>query len=196
MPRRVAEIASAAGNKETELAAAASLREARLRDSELFLLVLALAAGIAAGLGVVLINFRSSLVRHLAFAVPLGSHLSEVAGVGTGPLVADADPRWSARRAHRNPATPLAPARGRRRDRGKRAVRRPDVVGRQHRAGLGDDPVGRIRRLGRARSGLYPARRGDGLAARPQHRLAPRRRAPRSWAAAPPARSPRRSTRR
>jgi chloride channel protein, CIC family len=87
MPRRVAEIASAAGNKETELASAASLREARLRDSELFLLVLALAAGIAAGLGVVLINLSLSLVRHLAFAVPLGSHLSEVTGVGPARLL-------------------------------------------------------------------------------------------------------------
>ena len=47
-----------------------------MRDSELFLLVLALAAGIAAGLGVVLINLVLDLVRHLAFALPAGAHLS------------------------------------------------------------------------------------------------------------------------
>src|SRR5271170_6579583 len=87
MPRCVAEIASAAGSKETELAAAGPRREARLRDSELFLLVLALAAGIAAGLGVVLINLSLGVVRHLAFAVPIGAHLSEIVSVNTTRLV-------------------------------------------------------------------------------------------------------------
>jgi chloride channel protein, CIC family len=87
MPRRVAEIASDAGREESDLAAAGTRREARLRDSELFLLVLALAAGIAAGLGVVLINLLLGLVRHLAFAVPFGAHLSEVTGIGPPRVV-------------------------------------------------------------------------------------------------------------
>jgi chloride channel protein, CIC family len=87
MPRCVAEIASAAGNKETELASAGPLREARLRDSELFVLVLALAAGVAAGLGVVLINLFLGVVRHLAFAVPIGAHLSEIVGIAPPRLV-------------------------------------------------------------------------------------------------------------
>jgi chloride channel protein, CIC family len=78
----VADIASDAGIEEADLAAASTRREARLRDSELFLLVLALATGIAAGLGVVVINLSLGLVRKLAFGVPFGSHLSEVTGIG------------------------------------------------------------------------------------------------------------------
>ena len=81
MPRCVAEIASAAGREETELAAAGARREARLRDSELFVLVLALAVGVAAGLGVVLINLALGVVRNLAFGIPFGSHLSEIVDV-------------------------------------------------------------------------------------------------------------------
>jgi len=81
MRRRVAEIASDAGRRETDLAAAGTRREARLRDSELFLLVLALATGIAAGIGVVLINLMLAGVRKLAFGVPFGSHLSEITGI-------------------------------------------------------------------------------------------------------------------
>jgi chloride channel protein, CIC family len=88
MPRCVAEIASAGESKETELASASSPREARrLRDSELFVLVLALAAGIAAGLSVVLINLSLNLVRHLAFAIPFGAHLSEVVAIQPARLV-------------------------------------------------------------------------------------------------------------
>ncbi len=83
----MAEIASAAGSSETELAAAGPRREARLRDSELFLLVLALATGIAAGLGVVLINLLLGLVRHMAFAVPFDAHLSEVVAIEPVRLV-------------------------------------------------------------------------------------------------------------
>ena len=75
---RVAEIAPAEGNEEIESAAPGSRRaEARLRDSELFLLVLALGAGVAAGLGVVLTDLLLGLVRHFAFAVPDEGHLSE-----------------------------------------------------------------------------------------------------------------------
>src|SRR5262249_15625504 len=50
---------------------------ARLRDSELFLLALALGAGVAAGLSVVAIDLLLDLVRHLAFAMPAGGHLSD-----------------------------------------------------------------------------------------------------------------------
>ena len=82
MRMRVAEIASDARIRDTDLAAAGSRREARLRDSELFLLVLALAAGVAAGLGVVLINLSLGIVRKLAFDIPIGAHLSEVTGIG------------------------------------------------------------------------------------------------------------------
>jgi chloride channel protein, CIC family len=49
---------------------------ARLRDSELFLVALALGAGVAAGLGVVAIDLLRDLLRHWAFAIPLGKHLS------------------------------------------------------------------------------------------------------------------------
>jgi chloride channel protein, CIC family len=52
--------------------------ERRLRDSELFLLVLALGAGIAAGIGVVLIDLLLALLRHLAFAIPPDGHLSDI----------------------------------------------------------------------------------------------------------------------
>ena len=81
MRRRVAEIASAGETEDTDLDAAAPRREARLRDSELFLLVLALATGIAAGLGVALINVLLGAIRHVAFGVPFGAHLSEVTGI-------------------------------------------------------------------------------------------------------------------
>ena len=54
---RVAEIAPVEGREEIETAAVGTRRaDARLRDSELFLRVLALGAGIAAGLGVVVID--------------------------------------------------------------------------------------------------------------------------------------------
>jgi chloride channel protein, CIC family len=89
MRRRVAEIAPAAGREETESAAAGARRaEARLRDSELFLLVLALGAGVAAGLGVVMIDLFLDAVRHFAFAIPFGGHLSDAAALGGARLVA------------------------------------------------------------------------------------------------------------
>src|SRR5207245_9917979 len=50
----------------------------RLRDSELFLLVLALAAGAAAGLGVVLIDLLLAVLRWLAFGIPFDGHLSDI----------------------------------------------------------------------------------------------------------------------
>jgi chloride channel protein, CIC family len=74
----VAEIAPAEGREEIESAAPGSHRaEARLRDSELFLLVLALGAGVAAGLGVVLTDLLLDLIRRFAFAVPDEGHLSQ-----------------------------------------------------------------------------------------------------------------------
>ena len=76
----VAEIAPASettqtsAERETEPPAA----EARLRDSELFLLVLALAAGIVAGIGVVLMDLVLNLLRWLAFGVSSDGHLSDI----------------------------------------------------------------------------------------------------------------------
>ena len=88
MRRRVAEIAPAEGREEIDAAAVGTRRaEARLRDSELFLLVLALGAGIAAGLGVVLIDLLLDLIRHYAFAIPTGGHLSDAAKLAPARLV-------------------------------------------------------------------------------------------------------------
>ena len=88
MRRRVAEIAPAEGTEEIDAAAVGIRRaEARLRDSELFLLVLALGAGIAAGLGVVLIDLLLDLIRHYAFAIPTGGHLSDAAKLEPARLV-------------------------------------------------------------------------------------------------------------
>ncbi len=81
MPTPVAEIASDAGIEEVDLTAAGTRRETRLRDSELFLLVLALVTGAVAGLGVVVINLSLGVVRLGAFNIPFGSHLSEVTGI-------------------------------------------------------------------------------------------------------------------
>ena len=65
------------GREEIDAAAGGARRaEARLRDSELFLLLLALGAGIAAGLGVVAIDLSLDLVRFIAFGLPQGTHLS------------------------------------------------------------------------------------------------------------------------
>lgn len=63
-------------------AASAQPGETRLRDSELFLLVLALAAGVAAGLGVVLMDLALAVLRRLAFGVAPEEHLSDI---GLGP---------------------------------------------------------------------------------------------------------------
>jgi len=59
----------------TEIAISA---EARLRDSELFLLMLALAAGVAAGLGVVLMDLALGLLRRIAFGISTEGHLSDI----------------------------------------------------------------------------------------------------------------------
>ncbi len=72
--RRVAEIAGIDEREEAEPGVRRAA--ARLRDSELFLLALALGTGVAAGLGVVAIDLVLDLVRHLAFALPAGEHLS------------------------------------------------------------------------------------------------------------------------
>jgi chloride channel protein, CIC family len=83
MRRRVAEIAPVEGREEIDAAAVGTRRaEARLRDSELFLLVLALGAGIAAGLGVVLTDALLGLIRHYAFVISEGGHLSDAARLG------------------------------------------------------------------------------------------------------------------
>jgi CIC family chloride channel protein len=52
--------------------------ERRLRDSDLFILVLALAAGIAAGLGVALIDLLLALLRWIAFGTGFEGHLMDV----------------------------------------------------------------------------------------------------------------------
>jgi chloride channel protein, CIC family len=75
----VAEIAPASGTERTGVETGATTRaESRLRDSELFLLVLALAAGVAAGIGVVLIDLLLGLLRQFAFDIPFEGHLSDI----------------------------------------------------------------------------------------------------------------------
>jgi chloride channel protein, CIC family len=88
MRRRVAEIAPAAGREESDEAAAGTRRaEARLRDSELFLLALALAAGVAAGVGVVIIDLLLGLIRHFAFGIAPEGHLSDALSMEPARLV-------------------------------------------------------------------------------------------------------------
>ena len=76
----VAEIAPASQTTQAsaERETAPPAAEARLRDSELFLLVLALAAGIVAGIGVVLMDLVLDLLRWLAFGVSSDGHLSDI----------------------------------------------------------------------------------------------------------------------
>ena len=52
--------------------------EVQLRDSDLFLLVLALGAGGAAGLSVIVIDLLLAGLRWFAFAIPRGAHLSDI----------------------------------------------------------------------------------------------------------------------
>jgi chloride channel protein, CIC family len=79
MRRSVAEIAPPHGLEEAGSSAADVRRpEARLRDSDLFLLVLALAAGVAAGVGVVLTDLALGLLRWAAFGIPEQGHLSDI----------------------------------------------------------------------------------------------------------------------
>jgi chloride channel protein, CIC family len=80
----VAEIAPAGVTARTDVEGAETARvESRLRDSELFLIVLALVIGVAAGLGVVLIDLLLSLLRQAAFDIPSDAHLSDL---DLGPL--------------------------------------------------------------------------------------------------------------
>jgi chloride channel protein, CIC family len=73
----VAQITAARGTEETEAATAPGSRAAaRLRDSDLFLLALATAAGVAAGLGVVLTDVILTLIRELSFRLPPEMRLS------------------------------------------------------------------------------------------------------------------------
>src|SRR5262249_58241390 len=52
--------------------------ERRLRDSELFLLALAVAAGVVAGVGVVLIDELLALLRWAAFGIGSDRHLTDI----------------------------------------------------------------------------------------------------------------------
>jgi chloride channel protein, CIC family len=74
---QVAEIARVHEQEQTEDEAGVRRASARLRDSELFLLALAVCAGVAAGLGVVAIDLLLGLIKHVAFATPIGTHLSD-----------------------------------------------------------------------------------------------------------------------
>jgi CIC family chloride channel protein len=78
----VADIAPVPAKNRTEQTRDASrgarLGERPLRDNELFVLLLSLAAGVAAGIGVVLMDLLLSLLRQLAFGLPLEGHLSDV----------------------------------------------------------------------------------------------------------------------
>ncbi len=79
MGSSVAEIAPASAAQRTAAEVESTLpTETRLRDSELFLLVLALATGVAAGVGVVLVDLLLTLLRQLAFAIPSDGHLSDI----------------------------------------------------------------------------------------------------------------------
>jgi CIC family chloride channel protein len=75
MRSRVAEIASFRLPRGASVSGVVS----RLRDSDLFLIALAALAGVAAGLGVVVINMLLEQIRQLVFALPPGEHLSEAA---------------------------------------------------------------------------------------------------------------------
>jgi chloride channel protein, CIC family len=75
----VVEIAPAREVEDADAGEPSALRvEARLRDSELFLLMLALGAGMTAGIGVILIDVLLGLLRQLAFAIPPDGHLSDI----------------------------------------------------------------------------------------------------------------------
>ena len=75
----VAEIAPPHAMEETGAGAADARRAGvRLRDSDLFLLVLALAAGVAAGIAVVVIDLLRALLRWLAFGISQNGHLGDI----------------------------------------------------------------------------------------------------------------------
>ena len=60
---------------------AASLSTPRLRDSELFLVVLAAGAGVLAGLGVILLDEILAVLHSVVFDLPLGAHLSDTSDI-------------------------------------------------------------------------------------------------------------------
>jgi CIC family chloride channel protein len=75
----VAELAPAGRTERTRAEVEQVLpAERRLRDSELFLLALALAAGAVAGVGVVLIDLLLALLRWFAFGIGFDGHLSDI----------------------------------------------------------------------------------------------------------------------
>lgn len=75
----VAQIAPTDQTQRAEAAAGETGRaERRLRDSELFLLALALATGVAAGVCVVLIDLLLAWLRRFAFGIPWDGHLSDI----------------------------------------------------------------------------------------------------------------------
>jgi CIC family chloride channel protein len=80
MRRRVAEIAQDREHSDTDEASSRRV-VARLRDSELFVLVLAVVAGAAAGLGVVFTDVLLDLIRKFAFLLPPHGHLSDAASL-------------------------------------------------------------------------------------------------------------------
>jgi CIC family chloride channel protein len=78
MRSAVVELAPAKTSKRAAELEGAVATETRLRDSELFVLALALAAGVAAGIAVVLIDLGLALLRQLAFAMSAEGHLSDL----------------------------------------------------------------------------------------------------------------------
>lgn len=75
----MAEVARASKTRRSGIEAETTLPvEPRLRDSELFLLALALAAGVIAGIGVVLMDLLLARLRWLAFGIALDGHLSDI----------------------------------------------------------------------------------------------------------------------
>jgi CIC family chloride channel protein len=76
---RVADIAPVERTERTGAAVERVLpAERRLRDSELFLLALALTAGVAAGVAVVLIDLVLAVLRNVAFGVGFDEHLIDI----------------------------------------------------------------------------------------------------------------------
>jgi CIC family chloride channel protein len=68
--------------RDTRVAPAVGPRaETRLRDSDLFLLALATAIGVAAGLADVVIDFLIWLVKHFGYGIPSGGHLSDLTNI-------------------------------------------------------------------------------------------------------------------
>ncbi|HVC57211.1 MAG TPA: chloride channel protein [Stellaceae bacterium] len=59
----------------------ANAAEPRLRDSDLFLVLLAVCTGVLAGLGVIAIDLLLELLHHAAFELPPGAHLSDSTGL-------------------------------------------------------------------------------------------------------------------